>query len=231
MPLSNRRVHSVSTLALAACIWLLAVQELRAQQSSWQLGVFTVTEYSQVMGDPNPTTPRVRWIPVGVKVTKVVPGSKASENGISPGDVIYSVNGDRVLTPEKLGNAVRSSGGNLKVRMKTEDGTITKSISLADKAAGLQPVSAQHHVANNLGITFEVVPYSDGTVGARLVANPLAGTPAAQLGLEKGDTIYVMDNLRFRGPDDVRNHKGWTTMQLINVRTGVSQSAPMFYIP
>ena len=85
-------------------------------------------------------------------------------------------------------------------------------------------------MAGNLGITYEKVAYADGTFGARLVADPLPGTPAAQLQLEPGDTIFDLDGMRFRDTNDVLIHREWTTMWFINVRTNASQFAKV-YIP
>ena len=90
--------------------------------------------------------------------------------------------------------------------------------------------------AANLGITYVRVPYDNGTFGARLIRDPLPGSPAAQLGspvasrLEPGDTIFSLDGMRFRTPEDVLAHRQWTSMQFINVRTNRAQWARV-YIP
>ena len=62
--------------------------------------------------------------------------------------------------------------------------------------------------------------------GARLTQDPTPGSPAAQLQLEPGDTIFELDGIRFRQHQDVLNHTAWTTMRFINVRTNGVQIAP-----
>ena len=136
MPLSNRRDHGVANLVLVVFFFLLASPGLRAQQATWQLGVFTETKWERIVGDPDPYHPQKRWVPVAVKVIRVLPGSAASRNGVGPGDVIYSVNGQRVTSPDALARAIRTSGGNLKLRMETGGDRITKNIALADNLAG-----------------------------------------------------------------------------------------------
>jgi hypothetical protein len=79
--------------------------------------------------------------------------------------------------------------------------------------------------AANLGIFYERIPYADGTFGARLTRNPAADSPAAQIGLETGDIVFMMDDLRFREPADVLNHVDRTTVALIEVRTNQVKSA------
>jgi S1-C subfamily serine protease len=72
------------------------------------------------------------------------------------------------------------------------------------------------------------VPYDNGTFGARLVRVPEPGSPAAQLQLEPGDTIFELDGTRFRTPNDVLSHRALTTMRFINVRTNGTQSATVW---
>jgi hypothetical protein len=73
--------------------------------------------------------------------------------------------------------------------------------------------------AANLGITYERVPYNDGTFGARLIKAPKPGSPAAQVGLEPGDIVFELDGMRFRTPQDVLAHVAQTTMLIVDVRT------------
>ncbi len=84
--------------------------------------------------------------------------------------------------------------------------------------------------AANLGIHYEPVRYGDGTFGARVVGHPDAGSPAAVLGFEPGDTIFALDGQRFRRPSDVLSHRFQTSVDFINVRTNAPQSGNL-YIP
>jgi hypothetical protein len=79
----------------------------------------------------------------------------------------------------------------------------------------------------HMGIYYQPVPYDNGTFGARLTRDAAGGTPAAQIRLsngpsrlERGDTIFEMDGMRFRTPADFRNHRAYTTMRFIDSRTG-----------
>jgi hypothetical protein len=74
--------------------------------------------------------------------------------------------------------------------------------------------------AGNLGISYVRVPYADGTFGARITRPPGPGTPAAQAGLEQGDIVFRMDEMPFRTPDDVLNHRAVTSVAVVNVRNG-----------
>lgn len=79
--------------------------------------------------------------------------------------------------------------------------------------------------AANLGIYYEKVDYGDGTFGARLTRDAAPGTPGGSMGLEKGDTIFALDDQRFRTPQDVLAHTQATKVDIVNVRTNQPQSA------
>ena len=63
--------------------------------------------------------------------------------------------------------------------------------------------------------------------GAQLTRNPAPGSGAAQLGLEPGDTIYLLDSLPIRMAVDVMNHHARTDVVFINVRTKRPQTGVM----
>jgi hypothetical protein len=78
---------------------------------------------------------------------------------------------------------------------------------------------AQEIFAGNLKIYYAKMPYEDGTFGARLTRAPEAGSPAAQIGLESGDIVFMLDNVRFREEADVLNHVDSTSVTVIDVQT------------
>ena len=45
-------------------------------------------------------------LPAGVFITEVIPGGPADLNGIRPGDILVSIQGDRILSTEALGQAL-----------------------------------------------------------------------------------------------------------------------------
>jgi hypothetical protein len=105
--------------------------------------------------------------------------------------------------------------------------TISKDDEEEDQQSAGEEVYVPH-----MGIYYSPVPYADGTFGARLTRDAAPGTPAGQIQLstgpsrlEQGDTIFEMDGLRFRTPADVRNHRAYTTMRFIDVRTGRTYGA------
>jgi hypothetical protein len=87
-------------------------------------------------------------------------------------------------------------------------------------AAQSGSIDSEELFARNLGIYYERVPNADGTFGARLTRPPAPGSPASYTGLEPGDVLVALNGMSFREPSDLMNHKGRTTMTLIDVRTG-----------
>ena len=79
-------------------------------------------------------------------------------------------------------------------------------------------VSTRGHDSGNLGITYQVVQLGD-RLGAKVIRPPVAGSPAAAIGLEPGDLIYEIDGLPIRHFVDVLNHNGKTSLSFVNVRT------------
>jgi hypothetical protein len=86
------------------------------------------------------------------------------------------------------------------------------------------PADDKEIFASNLGIYYEKVDYGDGTFGARLTRDAASDTPAGTLGLEKGDTIFALDDMRFRTPQDVLAHTQSTKVDFVNVRTNAPQT-------
>lgn len=75
-------------------------------------------------------------------------------------------------------------------------------------------------LARGLGIQYRLVPLGQGSFGARLSRQPFAYAPVNALRLEIGDMIVTLDEMPIRGPDDVLNHVGKTSVRFINIRTG-----------
>jgi hypothetical protein len=76
-----------------------------------------------------------------------------------------------------------------------------------------------------LGIIFELVPYDNGTIGARLTRDPTSDSPAAQIPLKTGDTLFSLNGSRFKSSNEVVGRKGRSTLEFIAARTGESRSA------
>ncbi len=84
-------------------------------------------------------------------------------------------------------------------------------------------VSTRGHDSGNLGITYQVVQLGD-RLGAKVIRPPVAGSPAAAIGLEPGDLIYEIDGLPIRHFVDVLNHNGKTSLSFVNVRTNRAET-------
>jgi hypothetical protein len=94
----------------------------------------------------------------------------------------------------------------------------------------LQRNAQREYFAPNIGIFFRLVSVGDAA-GARLTRDPVAGSGAAQLRLEPGDTIYLLDELPIRMAVDVMNHHARTDVVFINVRTNRPQAGVMVLPP
>lgn len=77
--------------------------------------------------------------------------------------------------------------------------------------------------SGNLGVTYQVVQLND-RLGARVIAPPVPGSPAATIGLEPGDLIYEIDGFPIRHFVDVLNHNGRTSLSFVNVRTNRAET-------
>ncbi|WP_158633758.1 PDZ domain-containing protein [Tautonia sociabilis] len=91
------------------------------------------------------------------------------------------------------------------------------------QAAPYSPIAPGELFASNLGIYYRLEPYGSSQ-GARLTRPPLPGSAAAQILLEPGDLIIALDSQPIFGPNDVLNHVAQTSVQFINIRTGLPQT-------
>ncbi|MFI5460130.1 MAG: hypothetical protein ACHRXM_32330 [Isosphaerales bacterium] len=79
--------------------------------------------------------------------------------------------------------------------------------------------------AENLGMHYQLLASGDGAFGARLSRTARPNTPAGALRLERGDMITRLDGHPIHGPEDVLNHFAGTSVEFVNIRNGVAQSA------
>jgi hypothetical protein len=64
--------------------------------------------------------------------------------------------------------------------------------------------------APNLGIVFQPITFTDGSIGLVLQGPPPPTSPLSVLPLGAGDIIFALDGQQMRGPADVANHYGST---------------------
>jgi hypothetical protein len=111
----------------------------------------------------------------------------------------------------------------LRDKLKSQRGQVPQAFALGE---ALRTAARREFFAPNIGIHFEMVRVG-GAAGARLTKEPIRGSGATQLGLERGDTIYNLDGLPIREAVDVMNHHARTDVRFINVRNGKQQLGVM----
>src|SRR5271166_4228993 len=136
---SHARTHFFWLLSVVTFLLFLALcTEPRAQPGHWVLGVKTESiDINRRAGDPPGQFRRAQPPPSPpfyvLRITDVMKGSDAEKAGLEEGDMIVSINGQRVMKPEQLERLVRGSNGVLKLRMRdyeTETGYKLKTIKL-----------------------------------------------------------------------------------------------------
>ncbi|MBI1914468.1 MAG: PDZ domain-containing protein [Planctomycetes bacterium] len=122
--------------------------------------------------------------PQGMRIRIVAPATPAERIGLSPGDLIVSIDNRAIRTQQDLDTALNRSGGFITLALR--------------KAPAGVPVRLQAELINNpLGLWCE--PATDGV----RITNVPVSTPAEALGLERGDIIIKVDNQRVRTNRDL----------------------------
>jgi len=142
-------------------------------------------------------------------VEQVTPDSAADEAGIRAGDVIIKVNGKMIKTFNELRGKIGSIGAGKVVRLtvirkdgkeKEYDVTLKKSETANIEAASLHPMLDGAELENN--------SQSNGVIVAEVAEN----SPAASVGLRKGDVINGINRQRINNIGELRSylndHKG-----------------------
>jgi hypothetical protein len=109
------------------------------------------------------------------------------------------------------------------VALRRQLDQVPQAFALGDR---LGRTETAEYFAPNLGVHFRLVP-AGTALGAELTRPPLPASGAAQLQLEPGDTITVLDTLPIRAAVDVMNHHGRTSVVFINIRTRRPQTGTM----
>ncbi len=144
------------------------------------------------------------FTPNGMLVTNAIPATPAARAGLEKGDLIFGINKVTITNQNDLFTVLYSSGGSVTLQIKKASGRIV-----------VQDVDLTNY---DLGVLGEFS--KDGmTIG---VVAP--GTPAAYVGLQKGDMILRIDNRTVRSQKDfdrlIKNSGG--SVSLIVQRVGGS---------
>jgi serine protease Do/serine protease DegQ len=142
-------------------------------------------------------------------VEQVTPDSAADEAGIRAGDVIIKVNGKMIKTFNELRGKIGSIGAGKVVKLtvirkdgkeKEYDVTLKRSEAANIEAASLHPMLDGAELENN--------SQSNGIIVAEIAEN----SPAASVGLRKGDVINGINRQRINNIGELRSylndHKG-----------------------
>ena len=164
-----------SAVALAALACVLAAGSPAGAQTNYPVGMLG------------------KYTPDGMLIQRVLPDTPAEKGGLQNGDLILKIDGRLVTNQEDFVNLINSSGGQVVLVVKKATSGRVSRVGL-DLAA-----------TSKLG---PPVPYSLGVVGTftpngMLVGNAIPGTPAARIGLAKGDLIGRVNNIPIANQSDL----------------------------
>ena len=134
----------------------------------------------------DPRTARYLRLPSaeGLLVTEVFKGGPASDAGLRPGDVILEMSGNKVSDRDKYLSVLRNHQPHAPVTLKVWRDGAERTFTL--KTADFDDAAAEKLALRRWGLSVK-----DGKGGA-VVTQVRKDSPAAQLGLAKGDTITAI---------------------------------------
>ena len=126
----------------------------------------------------------------GALVTRVLPGSAAAAAALRPGDVITSVNGQRVDNAQALHNieGLATVGSVLNLELRREGKTVQAKATLKEQARSVAGDSLDPRLSGATFVDLSESLRQSGYTGV-LVSEVRAGSRAAQSGLAQGDII------------------------------------------
>ncbi len=152
----------------------------------------------------------------GALLASVVSGSPAAKAGLQPGDVIESVNGQKIASPRDLALTVAgvAPGSEAKMQVlrdgKDQEVDVKVGELPPEKTASAQGQPAEEHETHNrLGLALapltpdarDQLQVPDGQKGA-VVRAVQAGSPADEAGLRPGDVIVGVGNQDVSSPSE-----------------------------
>jgi serine protease Do len=131
----------------------------------------------------------------GLRVRSVWPGSPAAKAGLAPGDVVVSLDGRPVENREDLDTALASVGPGralaLTYRREGQERTARVTTERTPEDLGLDVLRRE------VGLVFKE------TRGGLMVASVGAHSSAGAKGLERGDVVLAVNNVKVRTLDDL----------------------------
>ncbi|HEY3350376.1 MAG TPA: trypsin-like peptidase domain-containing protein [Thermoanaerobaculia bacterium] len=131
----------------------------------------------------------------GLRVRSVWPGSPAAKAGLVPGDVVVALDGRPVESREDFDTALASVGPG-------------KALSVAYRREGAERAArvTTERTPEDLGLDVlrrEIGLVFKETRGGLMVASVVGRSPAAAKGLERGDVVLAVNNVKVRTLDDI----------------------------
>ncbi len=170
----------------------------------------------------------------GIEVTYVVQGSPADKAGIAPGDVLFTYNGENILSSQQFVRLVQETpvGRKVKIQLWREDKT--KSVTAAIGSAPAKPFGVPANFASFSAPSMRYSPMMDipvpilvwrntvlgaqleeldkpmaeffGVKGGMLVRSVDSDSPAAKAGLRVGDVITGIGSNRVLTARDLSSY-------------------------
>lgn len=137
-------------------------------------------------------------------VQEVIPGSAADKAGLKSGDIITHLNGKKIgsFTEIRAKIATLGVGKEITLGILREDKAMTVKVTLEAAEATTAEAKVLHPMLEGASLSDGKTP--DGEAG--VVINDVAGrSPAAALGLEKGDVIVGVSRSRVTTTKELRD--------------------------
>lgn len=159
----------------------------------------------------------------GLLVAEVYEDTPAAGAGLRPGDVLLTLNGNRILDRDDY---------LLKMRGLTRKETIRLEVFRQGKriSVELRPQAVDRDMALKLSQRLWGLSLSRSNSGGVRVSAVEKGSPAAKLGIKRGDVIHRIGNVGLRGMDDVVRAVLMNRLQatvFLNVRRG----GKLYHVP
>jgi S1-C subfamily serine protease len=140
----------------------------------------------------------------GVQVTGVDPGSPAEKAGVRRGDLVELVDGVAPQGAEEFRFRLRDLAIGGSARLELRRGA--QKVSVTVPAVELTPQRVEQLVQRRVGVALEEAKATGGLVLA--VRAVTKGTPAAKVGLQKGDLVREVNGVEVASLDEFRRAAG-----------------------
>ncbi|MFN6971581.1 MAG: PDZ domain-containing protein, partial [Rheinheimera sp.] len=140
----------------------------------------------------------------GVFVVRVTPDSGADKAGLRSGDVIVSLNGKTIQSMSELRARVGSMGvgKSVKIGVLREDKQLNFEVKLSEADQANVTAGNMHEML--AGASFNNGKTQDGVAGV-MITEVAERSPAAQLGLQRGDVIIGVARTKVNSVAELRD--------------------------